>query len=232
MYIKYNYYHNMLSTMHNQCEETGSYYSDETTIASLNEKEIKKFRFYPSNAHGSCIVHARTGEKYPYTVGSFESLRLFRMIDTTGRYNEDGKVIERGSLPNRSPNFLYYDSPHDYENHWRFYLNKETHDNWNSRVRFLFPGGEFSKIRFDELTAKYNLDLSRKNKSFGIDLLPLYNTQDRLRDDKIAKFNARHPEYAMGKTAPKEFRDDVLNFLIPGSTPATGKSMKSSKRSS
>jgi hypothetical protein len=218
--------------MHNPHEETGSYYSDESTITSLNEEEMKKFRFYPSNAHGSAVVHARTGEKYPWSVGSFESLRLFRIINTTGGYNEHGKVIEHGSPPNRDPNFLYYDSPDDYEDHWRFHLNNETHDKWNSQVQFLFPGGEFSKIRFDELTAKYKLNLSRKNKAFAIDLLPLYNTQNRLEDDKIATFNKRHPEWAMGKMAPKELRDEVLNILIPGTTPASGKSMKSSIRSS
>ena len=200
-------------------DDTDSFVS-ESTISSFDEKAKKILRFYPSNNHDAIIVHARTGEKYPWKVGSFESLRLFRICNTTGEYDEEGKIIKRGSSPNRNPNFLYYDSPEDYEEHWMTYLPHDMVTRWHDRVKLLFPGGEFSQKNYKEFAASYAAAVTKPDHTIA--------EQKRLEYERhVAKFHTEHPEYVSGKTARKGVRDDVLDIIIPGSTPAVGKSMKS-----
>ena len=202
-------------------DDTDSFMS-ESTLSSFDAKSKKILRFYPSNKHDATIVHARTGEKYPWKVGSFESLRLFRMCNTTGAYDEEGKIIKRGSPANRNPNILYYDSPEDYEEHWKTYLPDDMVTRWHKRVKLLFPGGEFSEKTYRAFMATQAAAVTKPDNTVA--------EQERLDYERqVAKFHAEHPEHAMGKTAPKGVRDAVLDILIPGSTPAVGKSMKSSK---
>lgn len=202
-------------------DDTDSFVS-ESTLSSFDDKSKKILRFYPSNKHDATIVHARTGEKYPWKVGSFESLRLFRMCNTTGEYDEEGKIIKRGSPANRNPNFLYYDSPEDYEEHWRSYLPDDMVNRWHERVKLLFPGGVFSQKNYNAFAASYAADVSKADYTIS--------EEERLDYDRqVAKFNAEHPEYGMGKTAVKGARDAVLDIIIPGTRPAVGKSIKSSK---
>ena len=40
-------------------------------------------KYHPSNVMNQYIVNAITGVKYPYRVGSKDSLRLYKVIDTT-----------------------------------------------------------------------------------------------------------------------------------------------------
>jgi hypothetical protein len=212
----------MQSTMHQN--DDSSFYTNDDTMSSFDEEEAKNFRFYPSNAHGNIIVNARTGEKYPWTVGSYESMRLFRISNITGNYDSHGQKIERGAEPNRDPNFLYYDSPEDYEEHWKQYLDEGTVKRWHSMVISLFPNGNFSKAKYDEMTAKYaGLPAVISSKTEPVHIVEEY-------DRRVEKFSREHPEYDMGRNTPNEMRDDVLNLLIPGSTPATGKSGSSRTR--
>ena len=196
--------------------------NSESTLSSFDEKKNKILRFYPSNKHDTTIVHARTGEKYPWKVGSFESLRLFRMCISTGDYDEEGKIIKRGSPANPNPNFLYYDSPEDYEEHWRSYLPDDMVSRWHERVKLLFPGGQFSQKNYNAFAASYAQHVTKADYTIA--------EEERLEYDRqVEKFNIEHPEYAMGKTAVKGARDAVLDIIIPGSRPAVGKSIKSSK---
>ena len=129
--------------------------------------------YYPSNAADSTIFNAMTGEPYPFKVGSAQALRLFRVTDSTGRYNEDGYELRAGTKVaddtlGKTPNNLYYNSPQEYQTHFpEVCLRKEVVSAWASRVNRLFPAepcreGAEPTRSFDESEwTKYRAEHSR-----------------------------------------------------------------------
>ena len=104
-----------------------------------------KRRYFPSNIPESYVRNAQYGTVYPYKVGSFESLRLYRVADCTGSVDKQGFKIRRYSEPNRDTNFLYYDTPEQYSRHRRVNIDPNRMAEWHSLVARLFPDGKFSK---------------------------------------------------------------------------------------
>ncbi len=107
--------------------------------------KTKKRRYFPSNVPESYVRNAQYGTVYPYKVGSFESLRLYRVADCTGSVDKQGFKIRRYSEPNRDTNFMYYDTPEQYMRHRRVKLDPSRITEWYSRVARIFPEDKFSK---------------------------------------------------------------------------------------
>jgi hypothetical protein len=95
---------------------------------------------------GHYAVNAITGDKYAYKVGTIDSLRLFRVLDSTSRFSDDGKYIKasnRSVSNSRDPKYLFYDGPKEYMSHtgntvdqhkiekWKAFQQKLTDDKGN-----------------------------------------------------------------------------------------------------
>lgn len=97
-------------------------------------------KYYPSNVMNQLIVNAITGVKYPYRVGSKESLRLYKVTDTTGAYNSHGKKkytddLKLGQHPN--PNHYYFDNPAEYMQDRNCHRHAESCDEWKNYQKTL-----------------------------------------------------------------------------------------------
>ena len=102
----------------------------ENSITHANPKSNK---CYPSNTMGQLIVNASTGEKYPYRVGSRDSLRLFKVTDTSGQYDVSGKKFTQKDVRrvvSRAPNIFYFDGPQEYIQHRGYQRDSAYSDRW------------------------------------------------------------------------------------------------------
>lgn len=115
----------------------------------------KQQTYYPSNVSNTYIRNAATGVMYPFKVGSAESRQLFKIVDTTGLNDINGKRImpprqrnKNGSkpthtLPNHITNHLYYDSPEEFARHFstkqrvNVNLNPEFVKGWHEKRKSL-----------------------------------------------------------------------------------------------
>jgi hypothetical protein len=127
----------------NDNDPEDSYSYDE--ITSVHKGGSNKQRVYfTSNVQNNFIRNASTGVQYPFRVGSKESKQLFKIVDTTGRYDVNGKKIYppryrlgKGKkqdsfaevLPNANTNHLYYDTPEEYIGH--LYAKQRMNANLN-----------------------------------------------------------------------------------------------------
>lgn len=103
-------------------------------------KGFKKFRFYyggkwsdgkfhkhvciesySSGDVGTRVYNAITGNSYPFTVGSKQESKLFKVTDAYG--NRDV----------RTPRMLYYNNPEEYEKHFNVVLSSKIKDAWLKR---------------------------------------------------------------------------------------------------
>ena len=66
--------------------------------------------YYPSNIENSKIRNAITGIPYNCYVGTKDEYRFFRVIDSTGNYNINGKREGR----NIGPNKLFFQNKEEY----------------------------------------------------------------------------------------------------------------------
>jgi len=113
------------------------------------EKEENRF-YYPSNSLD--IYNAMSGYSLRTKRGSYDELRYFRTIDTSGLADKGGILSTSKSEPSRSGNYLYYSSPEAYERHWDTTLPEDTKKVWHSRNKLMFPGdGEFNKESFETI---------------------------------------------------------------------------------
>lgn len=98
-------------------------------------RKTGRHRYFPSNTENTFIVNAETGEVYPWRVGSYDSSRLFKMVDSTGLCDRNGYEINIGdeTFPNRNPNHIYYDSPEQYMKHQRATLAPHFLESFNKR---------------------------------------------------------------------------------------------------
>ena len=96
---------------------------------SSNEK---KPSYYPSNVPDQLIKNAVTGVEYTWRVGTSDSSRLFKVVDTYGNYDRNGYKIKPNSkgYPNPSPNHCYYDSPQQFMTHRKMTVQPELIEKW------------------------------------------------------------------------------------------------------
>ena len=98
-----------------------------------------KNSYYPSNVEGQRIVDAVTGAEYPWSVGSYEEKRFFKVMDTSDIMESNGKR----SYNKRTPNFLYYQSPESYMKHKNVILEESVITDWYNKYNLLFPNDVF-----------------------------------------------------------------------------------------
>lgn len=109
------------------------------SVNSITKKTfIKKRKFFPTK-RGMSIVNAVSGYEYPWTQGSFDEKRLFKVIDSTAYYDEKGVVRSRTNNSIGTPNLLYFDSPEQYMMHMRQKIAHNKLMEWHDNVRRLFP---------------------------------------------------------------------------------------------
>ena len=66
----------------------------EDIFARNNSRLSSRTRaYFASNIDGACIVNAATGDVYTDRVGSKAEEKYFRVIDTTGRYDVNGRSV-------------------------------------------------------------------------------------------------------------------------------------------
>lgn len=136
--------------------KTDVHSSSNTTSDDGVSKNYKRM-YYPSNGKGSNIVNAYTGQPYPWRTCSINALRLFRVVDSTGRCDSRGYFDRRGNHRdtfNKEPNILYYDGPNDYMRHRRQKVSPSIVTAWNDTRAQLFPsGGDLDLNAFRNLKA-------------------------------------------------------------------------------
>jgi hypothetical protein len=104
------------------------------------KQKLRRREYYPSNVQGAFIVNANSGQRYPWRVGSLDSLRLYKIIDARGTCDKNGRPSK---IPSRDPNFLFYDSPEEYMRHRDADLSNNQLRDWHNLQTRLFPkGGE------------------------------------------------------------------------------------------
>ena len=62
--------------------------------------------YYPSNINGTKIRNAITGKQYNSFVGSKDENNFFKVIDSTGKYDSNGKFC----YGNPNPNKLFFEN--------------------------------------------------------------------------------------------------------------------------
>lgn len=106
---------------------------------------IKRRRYHPTKLGGAC-VNAQTGNRYSIMQGSFEELQLYKIIDTTSYYDNNGFRPENKQT-NLDPNLLYYDSPEEYMRHMKTNISQEQVNRWHVNKKLMFP--ESNEFKFD-----------------------------------------------------------------------------------
>jgi hypothetical protein len=124
-----------------------------------NEKKelekIKKYRcYYPSfmNKH---IVNARYGFKYDWVPTSIDSLRLYKVIDSSCICDKNGYNLTHKDEIYKEPHYLYYDTPEQYARHFRVKLTSKSVVAWHEKQKYLFPDGKYSKKGHREWNDNY-----------------------------------------------------------------------------
>ncbi|MDA9216554.1 hypothetical protein N9O88_01880 [bacterium] len=115
---------------------------DNISIESLTfkKKKIKKRKFYTTKRN-SKIVNAVTGMEYPWVQGSLNEKRLYKVIDSTVYYDEEGFFRSRKSHINNNSNLLYFDSPEQYLTYMKVNVDQnKKHEiiQWHENNRKLF----------------------------------------------------------------------------------------------
>jgi len=121
--------------------------TDRSVNGDIVTKHVKKPYYFPSNSSETKIRNAVTGIEYQWKVGSYDSLRLFKMVDSTGRYSSVGTRIKQSSsdYPNPNANHCYYDSPQQYMTHRKAKLDPLFVQQWEDRQN-LFREKDVNKV--------------------------------------------------------------------------------------
>jgi hypothetical protein len=128
-------------------EEEYENYSDRGRDENERDKfvnRVKKRAHYPSNTADSFIKNAITGTVYPWKVGSTDSKRLFKVVDTLGLHDSSGFKLpgrkrrsDVGQI-NPNPNHLYYDSPEEFMRHRNCTVSPALIESWLKTKNELF----------------------------------------------------------------------------------------------
>lgn len=107
---------------------------------------IKRRKYHPTKLGGVC-VNAQTGHRYPIMQGSFDELKLYKIVDATSHYDKDGFRLAM-KQSNSDPNILYYDSPEEYMRHMKTKVSQEQVNRWHVNKKRMFP--ESNECKFDK----------------------------------------------------------------------------------
>ena len=134
---------------------------------SISIRMAKKY--YPSNVMNQYIVNAITGVKYPYRVGSKDSLRLYKVIDTTGAYSQEGKKKYTDDLKlgqNPHPNHYYFDNPAEYMQDRHCHRHAESCDEWKNYQKTLLDSDDKIDLSIyrEKKRNRYHIQMQFDNK--------------------------------------------------------------------
>ena len=126
--------------------------NDNTDYNSHEEVGVKiRHRLYYPTKYGGFCINAVTGSRYPYIQGKFETLRLYQVIDASGKCDSKGYIRSRWDPSNQTPNFLYYDSPEQYSRHQKVEVSGKYAYQWHNDVKKMFPDNQFGKAAYLEI---------------------------------------------------------------------------------
>ena len=72
--------------------------NDENILDQEIKKVKKKRKYYTSNNQDLLIRNGITGDKYGFKKGSKSELALFKVMDTTGRVDEEGFILTKKKI--------------------------------------------------------------------------------------------------------------------------------------
>ena len=75
---------------------------------------------------------------------TFDSLRLYHVIDCSGYVDENGYKIAPRKEANKNPNNLYYDNPEQYFKHMKIISPSKKSLEWRLRTLKWFPNDTFN----------------------------------------------------------------------------------------
>lgn len=96
-------------------------------MSEVNEMfGFRKKKLYYSNTIGSYIKNAKTGELYPWKVGSLDEQRLFKVKDTS--------FVDKSISEIYTSHTAYFNSPEEYMELNNVVLDDSIIEKWNERV--------------------------------------------------------------------------------------------------
>ena len=112
-------------------------------------------RYYTSNIPDTYIRDAITGDLYPYKVGSYESLRLFKYIDATGTCDSEGRQYSNKDRNiSRDANSCYYTCPEECMKHRKIQFSEKRIKDWYRFQETVFIDNKFNLTNYN----KFRLD--------------------------------------------------------------------------
>lgn len=122
----------------------------------------KKRAYYTSNTIMDFVKNAVSGKKYPFRLGSYETMRLYKVIDSTGLCDKDGFILLKEENRNPECNILFYDSPEQYFRHRKlnFHGDATRTEKWQNEVSTWYErntrlfgnnSGPFNKVEYEKM---------------------------------------------------------------------------------
>lgn len=135
---------------------TPEYIVDVVEDSEDDRKKILKYRcFYPSFPDKK-IVNARYGSTYDWYPNTIDSLRLFKVINSTACFDKKGYNLTQKEDIYKEPHFLYYDTPEQYARHSQVKITNKMVLQWHEKQKLIFPNGIFSTKGYNEWKNKKN----------------------------------------------------------------------------
>jgi len=133
-------------------------FDSENDVNDNNNPEnniVRERAYFPSNNMMDFVRNALTGGYYPYRSGTFDTMRLYKVVDTTGKCDRNGVILLPTEKQNHNPNILYYDSPEQYMKHRKVKLQVSDVNKWYERNTRLFGSrvdtGIFNKEQYQQM---------------------------------------------------------------------------------
>lgn len=122
--------------MHKDSAESDDY---ESNVSYVGNREV-----YYSDVVGNTIRDAITGARMPWTVGSTDERRFFKVRSTTAYANSHAKgVLDCGDNSVRQ---AFYETPNSYMNHHAVILENDLVNTWHDTINKNYPG-EYNYLR-------------------------------------------------------------------------------------
>ena len=124
---------------------------NENENENIMEDKVLKYRICYPSFYGKKIVNAKYGYQYDWYPTTIDSLRLFKVINTTCYSDKKGYNLTRKEDVYNEPQFLYYDTPEQYASHNRVNITNKMVLDWHEKQQKIFPNGIFSREGYEKL---------------------------------------------------------------------------------
>lgn len=133
----------------------------QSSSPNTNPSKLRAPMRRESNYKGKYAVNAVTGDQYPYHIGGYDTLRLFRVRDSSSRYSNGGKYIksnDRTVEHARESRYLYYDGPKEYMDHTGNVVAQSVIERWKTlQQNLLDDKGNVKPSAYNEYLKTKNL---------------------------------------------------------------------------